>query len=67
MFDANWKLIHDTFLESYHVFSLHRDTLAPDLLSTPFVGEEFGPHSRGAGDAQGGRRACSSGPSPSGS
>jgi phenylpropionate dioxygenase-like ring-hydroxylating dioxygenase large terminal subunit len=47
VFDANWKLIHDTFLESYHVFSLHRDTLAPDMLSTPFVGEEFGPHSRG--------------------
>jgi phenylpropionate dioxygenase-like ring-hydroxylating dioxygenase large terminal subunit len=48
LFDANWKLIHDTFLESYHVFSLHHDTLAPDILSTPFVGEEFGPHDRGA-------------------
>jgi phenylpropionate dioxygenase-like ring-hydroxylating dioxygenase large terminal subunit len=48
IFDANWKLIHDTFTESYHVFSLHRSTLAPDLLSTPFVGENFGPHTRGA-------------------
>jgi phenylpropionate dioxygenase-like ring-hydroxylating dioxygenase large terminal subunit len=47
VFDANWKLIRDTFLESYHVFSLHHDTLAPDMLSTPFVGEEFGPHDRG--------------------
>jgi phenylpropionate dioxygenase-like ring-hydroxylating dioxygenase large terminal subunit len=47
VFDANWKLIRDTFLESYHVFSLHSDTLAPDMLSTPFVGEEFGPHDRG--------------------
>ncbi len=47
LFEANWKLIHDTFLESYHVFSLHRDTLAPDMLSTPFVGENFGPHTRG--------------------
>jgi phenylpropionate dioxygenase-like ring-hydroxylating dioxygenase large terminal subunit len=47
VFDANWKLIHDTFLESYHVFSLHRDTIAGDLLSTPFVGEQFGPHDRG--------------------
>jgi len=48
LFDANWKLVHDTFLESYHVFSLHRDTIAGDLLSTPFVGEEFGPHDRAA-------------------
>jgi phenylpropionate dioxygenase-like ring-hydroxylating dioxygenase large terminal subunit len=47
VFDANWKLIRDTFLESYHVFSLHHDTLAPDMLSTPFLGEEFGPHDRG--------------------
>jgi phenylpropionate dioxygenase-like ring-hydroxylating dioxygenase large terminal subunit len=47
VFEANWKLIRDTFLESYHVFSLHRDTLAGDLLSTPFVGEDFGPHTRG--------------------
>jgi phenylpropionate dioxygenase-like ring-hydroxylating dioxygenase large terminal subunit len=48
VFDANWKLIHDTFLESYHVFSLHRETLAADMLSTPFVGDNFGPHTRGA-------------------
>ncbi len=47
-FEANWKLVHDTFLESYHVFSLHRDTLAPDMLSTPFVGQNFGAHTRGA-------------------
>jgi phenylpropionate dioxygenase-like ring-hydroxylating dioxygenase large terminal subunit len=47
LFDANWKLIHDTFTETYHVFSLHRDTLAPDMLSTPFVGDVFGCHSRG--------------------
>jgi phenylpropionate dioxygenase-like ring-hydroxylating dioxygenase large terminal subunit len=47
VFDANWKLIHDTFTETYHVFSLHRDTLAPDMLSTPFVGDAFGPHTRG--------------------
>jgi phenylpropionate dioxygenase-like ring-hydroxylating dioxygenase large terminal subunit len=47
VFDANWKLIHDTFTESYHVFSLHHDTIAGDLLSTPFVGDFYGVHSRG--------------------
>jgi phenylpropionate dioxygenase-like ring-hydroxylating dioxygenase large terminal subunit len=46
-FDANWKLLHDTFLEAYHVFALHKDTLAPDMLSTPFISDCFGPHSRG--------------------
>jgi phenylpropionate dioxygenase-like ring-hydroxylating dioxygenase large terminal subunit len=46
--DANWKLAHDTFLESYHVFSLHRDSLAPDMLSTPFVYDVFGAHGRGS-------------------
>jgi phenylpropionate dioxygenase-like ring-hydroxylating dioxygenase large terminal subunit len=48
VFEANWKLIHDTFTETYHVFSLHRQTLAADMLSTPFVGKNFGPHTRGA-------------------
>jgi phenylpropionate dioxygenase-like ring-hydroxylating dioxygenase large terminal subunit len=48
VFDANWKLVHDTFTESYHVFSLHRDTLAPDMLSTPFVCDFFGDHARAA-------------------
>jgi phenylpropionate dioxygenase-like ring-hydroxylating dioxygenase large terminal subunit len=48
VFDANWKLLHDTFTESYHIFSLHRNTLAPDMLSTPFLGDWFGPHMRGA-------------------
>jgi phenylpropionate dioxygenase-like ring-hydroxylating dioxygenase large terminal subunit len=47
VFDANWKLIHDTFMESYHIFSLHRDSLAPDMLSTPFVGQLCGAHARG--------------------
>jgi phenylpropionate dioxygenase-like ring-hydroxylating dioxygenase large terminal subunit len=47
VFDANWKLIHDTFTETYHVFSLHRDTLAPDMLSTPFVCDLYGDHARG--------------------
>lgn len=48
VFDANWKLIYDTFLESYHIFSLHKDSIGPDLLSTPFVADTFGPHARAA-------------------
>ena len=47
VFDANWKLIYDTFLESYHIFSLHKDSIGPDLLSTPFIGDAFGAHGRG--------------------
>ena len=30
------------------MFSLHRDTIAGDLLSTPFVGDTVGAHGRGA-------------------
>ena len=47
VFDGNWKLLHDTFLEAYHVFALHKDTLAPDMLSTPVLSDTYGPHSRG--------------------
>lgn len=47
VFDANWKLLFDTFLESYHIFSLHRESLASQLLSRPLVNDFFGPHSRG--------------------
>lgn len=46
VFNANWKLLYDTALESYHIFSLHRESLAPSLLSTPLVADFFGPHSR---------------------
>ncbi|HEX4108604.1 MAG TPA: SRPBCC family protein [Solirubrobacteraceae bacterium] len=48
VFDANWKLLYDTFLESYHIFSLHRDSIAGQLLSTPLVSDLFGPHGRAA-------------------
>lgn len=44
--EMNWKLGVDTFLEAYHIFSLHRATIAPDFLSTPSLHDPFGPHSR---------------------
>jgi phenylpropionate dioxygenase-like ring-hydroxylating dioxygenase large terminal subunit len=44
--DMNWKLGLDTFLESYHIFSLHRASLAEDFLSAPSLYEPFGPHGR---------------------
>ncbi len=44
--DVNWKLALDTFLELYHVFSLHKDSLSPFLLSTPTPTHTFGPHGR---------------------
>jgi hypothetical protein len=45
--DMNWKQAIDTFTESYHVFSLHRDTIAHDFLSVPGVGVAYGPHHLG--------------------
>jgi phenylpropionate dioxygenase-like ring-hydroxylating dioxygenase large terminal subunit len=42
----NWKLGIDTFLEAYHIFSLHKATIADDFLSTPGMFEPFGPHAR---------------------
>lgn len=44
--EANWKLVYDTFLEGYHIFSLHRRTVGRILLSTPAIGDTFGDHSR---------------------
>lgn len=48
VWDMNWKQAIDTFTESYHVFSLHRHTIAHDFLSAPGVGVAFGPHNLGA-------------------
>lgn len=45
-FAGNWKLLLETFFESYHVFSLHRESLAPDYLGIAASAHAFGPHNR---------------------
>jgi phenylpropionate dioxygenase-like ring-hydroxylating dioxygenase large terminal subunit len=44
---CNWKQPYETFLEAYHVFALHRTTLAKQILSTPMLADFYGPHGRG--------------------
>ena len=43
---CNWKLLVDTFLESYHVFSLHRSTVGRYYLSQPMTYRGYGPNLR---------------------
>ena len=43
---SNWKYAMDTYLESYHLLSLHRDTFANVFESNLFLLDEFGPHLR---------------------
>ena len=43
---CNWKLLVDTFLESYHVFSLHRTTVGRYYLSQPMTYKGYGPNLR---------------------
>ena len=45
-FAGNWKLLLETFFESYHVFSLHRESLAPQYLGIAASAHPFGPHNR---------------------
>jgi len=45
----NWKLVLDTFTESYHVRTLHKATLAPTFDSFCQIFEPFGPHMVGVG------------------
>ena len=42
----NWKLGFETFMEAYHIFSLHRDTLGRQLRSSPMLSEFDGAHGR---------------------
>ena len=43
---CNYKLILDTFLEAYHVFALHRRSVARYYLPAPSTWDPFGPNLR---------------------
>ncbi len=40
----NWKIFFDTFSESYHIRTLHRDSIAPAFNSDCVIFEAFGRH-----------------------
>jgi phenylpropionate dioxygenase-like ring-hydroxylating dioxygenase large terminal subunit len=43
---CNYKLILDTFLEAYHVFALHRGSVARYYIPAPSTWDPFGPNLR---------------------
>lgn len=45
----NWKLVLDTFLESYHIQGLHQKSIWPHYLANASVFDAFGPHPRNMG------------------
>ena len=44
--DFNWKLVMDTFTESYHIRALHKNSIAATYLSEVSICDAFGPHPR---------------------
>ena len=48
----NWKLVIDTFLEAYHIFSLHKGSIAGQYFSAPALFDALGMHSRFIGVRQ---------------
>lgn len=44
--ECNWKLLLDTFFESYHVFALHRESLSAAYPGIASPAHGFGPHNR---------------------
>jgi phenylpropionate dioxygenase-like ring-hydroxylating dioxygenase large terminal subunit len=44
VYDANWKLTVDAFLEGYHIRVLHRDTIYPFFADAYTVNFHAGPH-----------------------
>lgn len=45
---ANWKLVMDTMLDSYHVTRLHKDSLARFFVDAENIIDTIGPHIRAA-------------------
>ena len=44
--EANWKILHETLLEGYHIKTLHKDTFYPYGLDNINVVENYGQNSR---------------------
>ena len=42
----NWKMAVDTFLEAYHLATLHRASVAPIFVGNVCASDRFGPHHR---------------------
>lgn len=47
--NTNWKLVIDTFLEGYHIFALHKQSIAPYYLGQSTLFDPFGLHCRFVG------------------